>query len=104
MAHAAVATDRLHMPKLRSTMSTLCTKNVLVANILGFSSPCYAIEAGRTVSVAVSEAASRIMEHPPLAITDTYTDKVVLLTGGLGFLGSTVLEQLLRNTEVRGAP
>jgi nucleoside-diphosphate-sugar epimerase len=31
-----------------------------------------------------------------------FAGKTVLLTGALGFLGSTVLEKLLRETEVTG--
>lgn len=37
------------------------------------------------------------------SITNEYDDRIVLLTGGLGFLGSTVLAQLLYKTEVRAA-
>lgn len=41
------------------------------------------------------------MQYLPLSIEGNFAGKTVLLTGGLGFLGSCVLEQLLRRTEVR---
>jgi len=38
-----------------------------------------------------------------ISIDACYDGAVVFLTGGLGFLGSVVLEQLLRLTKVRHA-
>lgn len=41
------------------------------------------------------------MNPGALSIDATFAGSTVLLTGGLGFLGSCILEQLLRRTEVR---
>lgn len=44
--------------------------------------------------------ATSLQLNMPLSIEQSFSNSTVLLTGGLGGVGSTCLEQLLRQTEV----